>query len=80
MLEPTYGDAPRLRAEAIQKISELEHELAAAPVALASDVTGTWIGTIDMKAATGRTSQLPAYLVLKQQQSMITGTGGSDAS
>jgi hypothetical protein len=42
----------------------------------AADVTGRWSGTMDLKNAEGATGSGPTYIILKQEGSKVTGTGG----
>ena len=46
----------------------------------AADVTGRWSGTMDFKSAGGTTESGPAYMILKQEGSKVTGTGGPNES
>ncbi len=44
----------------------------------AADATGRWIGTLNLQGSDDGQSR-PAYLVLKQEGTKLTGTAGPDA-
>ncbi len=44
-----------------------------------ADVTGTWSGTLQAQNADGQQRDMPAYVVLKQDGTKVTGTGGPNA-
>jgi len=46
---------------------------------LAADATGKWVGTLSLQGGDDGQSR-PAYLVLKQEGTKLTGTAGPDAS
>lgn len=43
-----------------------------------ADVTGQWTGFFEFKGDGGETRQAPVLLILKQEGSKVTGTGGRD--
>ena len=45
-------------------------------LALASDVTGTWRGSVTVTTPDGKTMDFPAMMVLKQSGSTVTGWAG----
>ncbi len=50
------------------------------PAAAAVDVTGRWEGTLSNARPDGGTEENPALIVLKQKDSVLTGTVGADDS
>jgi hypothetical protein len=50
--------------------------LAAAACLMAADATGRWTGTMTTNSAADGPSERPAYLVLKQAGTELTGTAG----
>ena len=52
--------------------------LAVALPARAADVTGKWSGTFTMTGPDGNTEDSAAFMVLKQNGTELTGTGGPD--
>jgi hypothetical protein len=47
---------------------------------IAADATGTWTGTLTDTTAAGDGTPGPAYLVLKQEGTKLTGTAGPNAN
>jgi hypothetical protein len=48
--------------------------------ALAADVSGKWTGNFEMTDSDGTKQTRPVYLVLKQDGTTLTGSGGPDSS
>src|SRR4051812_44494831 len=44
-----------------------------------ADVTGKWAGTLEMKDAQGELHTMPAYLIIKEENGKLTGSGGPNA-
>jgi hypothetical protein len=47
-------------------------------LASAADVTGRWSGTFTFTGGDGQQRQVPVLLILKQEGTKVTGTGGRD--
>jgi hypothetical protein len=47
-------------------------------LALGADTTGTWAGAMQLTGPNGNSYPVPAYLILKQTDSTLTGSGGSE--
>jgi hypothetical protein len=47
---------------------------------LAADVSGKWSGNFEMTGSDGTKQTRPVYLILKQDGTKLTGSGGPDSS
>jgi hypothetical protein len=50
--------------------------LALSALSLCADVTGKWSGTIQIKNDQGESKTEPAFMILKQEGTALTGSGG----